>query len=172
MLQYPMNSTQIWPVPIRCYSVICYSVPSIVYGRYSAWSPRCTVPSSTVNSPLLQATVVSAHSANWTHLAHLRLLQSPLLWIRRPRRMPNRLTLSGHLIQDPPLLAMFVCSHATHVSCHAVSMTGPRACTLHARTTDPHVLVKPRESVLIPNVTFSPGIHGTGSLYRGVVLLA
>jgi hypothetical protein len=53
---------------------------------------------------------------------------------------------------------------SAHVSCRTVSTTGPRACIHHARTTDPHVPVKPRESAPIPNVISSPGIHDPAPL--------
>jgi hypothetical protein len=62
--------------------------------------------------PTTQATVPSAHSVNWAHLAHFGVVTITPLRIRRPHRMPDQLTLSGHLIQDPPLLTTFVCSHA------------------------------------------------------------
>jgi hypothetical protein len=88
------------------------------------------------------------------------------LRIRRSRRIPDRLILSGHLIQDPPLLPRLCVPIPARVPCHAVSTMGPCTCTHHARASDLHVPVKPRESALIPNVTSSPGIHGPGPLCR------
>jgi hypothetical protein len=56
------------------------------------------------------ATVLTTY-LNWAHLAHGTVTITPLR-IRRPHRISDWLTLSGHLIQDPLLLATLVCSHA------------------------------------------------------------
>jgi hypothetical protein len=78
----------------------------------------CSILVRMYNNPWLQfvplplATVLSPHSVSSAHLAHLGCYNHPLR-IRCPRRIPDRLTLSRHLIQDPPLLATFVCFRAS-----------------------------------------------------------
>jgi hypothetical protein len=69
-------------------------------------------PAATVYVPLSGYSSIGPFRELGPLSPFFELLQSPLLRIQRPRRMPDRLTLSGHLIQDPPLLATFVCSHA------------------------------------------------------------
>jgi hypothetical protein len=87
------------------------------------------------------------------------------LRIRRSCRMPDWLTL--YRASDPGSSSLdHVCVFPCRRMCHAMSMMGPRACTNHARTFDPHVPMKLRELAPIPNVTSSPGVWPRPTLPR------
>jgi hypothetical protein len=118
-------------------------------------SEQCPRNSTTT---LQQSRMYSTRSYSAHHIPELGPLgpwdcYNHPLRIRCPHQISDWLTHSGHLIQDPLLLATLVCSHAD-----ACAMPCPCACTHHAHASDPHVPVKPRESALIPNVTSSPGM--------------